>query len=182
MSHQIAFSDGLGEPPQLRRRQDESLPKEAGVLAKSAQEGAWYPVSRHPEKAFQMYTTPPNGFVRAADQVLLRDIANLNLQPGLPESQFHEQIRTLLCAIPMAQPLFKGTQDFFFTRQGADRFIESMATDDYSATDIWTAFVRWMAFFFRDRFMVQPVTELAIRRAQDLGQQASPSFSIPTVS
>lgn len=169
MRHQIAFSDGLGEPSQLRRRRDESLLKEAGALPDSAHEGAWYPVSRHPEKAFQMYTTPPSGFVRAADQVLLRDIANCNLQLDLPESQFREQIRTLLCAIPMAQPLLEGTQDFLFTRQNADRFIESMATDDYSATDIWTAFVSWMAFFFHDRLIVQLVSELALRRAQDLG-------------
>ena len=116
-----------------------------------------------------MYTTPPNGFVRAADQVLLRVNANCNLQPGLPESQFREQTPTLLCAIPMAQLLLEGTQDFLFTRQNANRFIESMATDDYSATDIWTAFVSWMAFFLHDRLIVKLVSELALRRAQDLG-------------
>lgn len=135
----------------------------------SFSEAAWYPVSRRPEEAFRMYTLPPNGFVKSADQVLLSDIANCNLQPGLPESQFREQIRTLLRAIPMAQPLLEGTEDLLFTRQDADRFIESMATDDYSATDIWTAFVGWMAFFFDDRVTVQQVTELALRRAQDIG-------------
>ena len=128
----------------------------------------WYPVSRHPEKAFRMYASPPEGFIKAADHTLLSDIANCNLLPGLGASQFREQVRGLLRAIPMSQPVLESTEDFLFTRHHADHFIEAMANEEYSATDIWTAFVRWMAYFFRDKVTVQQVSEVALRRAQDI--------------
>ena len=30
-----------------------------------------------------------------------------------------------------------------------------MATDEYSHSDLWTAFVRWMAHFFDDKVTIQ---------------------------
>ena len=138
------------------------------MLPDSRRQDTWYPVSRRPEDAFRMYTTPPTDFIKAADRLLLTDIANCNLLPGLAESQFREQIRTLLFNVPMSKPVLEATEDFLFTRHAADRFIETMATDVYSATDIWTSFVRWMAYFFSDKVTVQEVSELALRRAQDI--------------
>ena len=149
------------------RRLAESITPPA-VLPGFPREDTWHPVSRRPEDAFRMYTTPPTGFIRAADRRLLTDVANCNLLPGLAESQFREQIRTLLLAVPMSKPVLEATEDFLFTRHAADRFIETMATDVYSATDIWTSFVRWMAYFFSDKVTVQEVSELALRRAQDI--------------
>lgn len=150
----------------VRRLADSLTPPT--TLPGSDLEDAWYPVSRRPEDAFGMYTKPPTGFVRAAERVLLADIGRCNLRPGLPEPQFREQIRGLLRAIPMSELVLEGTEDLLFTRHDADRFIEPIATDEYSATDIWIAFVRWMAYFFDDRLTVQEVSEVALRRAQDL--------------
>lgn len=128
----------------------------------------WFPVSRRPNLAFRMYSTPPAGFITSAQRLLLTDIAKCNLSPGLSENQFRKEIRALLLDVPMTRPVLEASQDFLFTRHDADRFLESMATDEYSSTDIWIAFVRWMACFFDDKLTVQEVSELALRRAQDV--------------
>ena len=149
------------------RRLAESIAPPA-MLPDFPRENAWYPVSRRPEDAFRMYTTPPTGFIKAADRLLLADVANCNLLPCLAESRFRQRIRALLFAVPMSKPVLDATEDFLFTRHAADRLIETMATEAYSATDIWTSFVRWMAYFFSDKVTVQEVSELALRRAQDV--------------
>lgn len=128
----------------------------------------WQPVSRHPEAAFDMYSSPPSGFLKAADQLLLSDVANCNLPPGLGRSAFRHEIRQLLQRIPMSKPLLEATKDMLFTRHEADRYLEDLATEEYSPSDLWIAFVRWMAFYFDDRVTIQEVSELALRRAQAL--------------
>ena len=129
---------------------------------------SWYPVSRRPDKAFRLYSYPPAGFITSANRVLLTDIANCNFSPGLSETKFREKVRALLLTVPMTNPVLEASQDFLFTRHDADKFLETMATDEYSATDIWIAFVRWMACFFNDKLTIQEVSDIALRRAQEV--------------
>ena len=128
----------------------------------------WYPVSRRPEDAFRMYAAPPRGYLTTADRQIIADVAGCNLPPGLDEPGFRLAVRDMLAAIPMSTPILEGTLDYLFTRRDADGFIRSMATDEYSHSDVWTAFVRWMAHFFGDKVTVQQVSELALRRAQEI--------------
>ena len=150
------------------RRQADNLHLSADGASGATGTFVWYPVSRRPEDAFRMYATPPGGYLTTADRQLIADVAGCNLLPGLDEAGFRLAVRDLLAAIPMSNPVLKGTLDFLFTRRDADDFIRSMATDEYSQSDVWTAFVRWMAHFFGDKVTVQEVSELALRRAQDV--------------
>ena len=149
------------------RRLADSLPSPADV-APDAGEFIWYPLSRNPERAFRMYESPPGGFVTTADRRLIADVADCNLLPGLNEAGFRQAVRDRLAEIPMSTVVLGGTQDFLLTRGDAGEFIESMVTDEYSSTDVWAAFVRWMAHFFGDRLTIQEVSELALRRAQNV--------------
>lgn len=151
----------------VRRLADNLSP--TNTLEHPANDNPWHPVSRRPESAFRMYASPPAGFITSADRLLLADIAESNLSPGLSEAQFREEIRALLLALPISKPVLEATKDFLFTRRNADRFIETMVTDEYSATDIWIAFVRWMAYFHDDLVTEQQVSEIALRRAQVVG-------------
>ena len=150
------------------RRLADSLHVPAEGAYSAAGGSFWYPVSRRPELAFRMYAFPPGGYVTTADRQLRADVAGCNLLPGLDGARFRLAIRKLLATIPMAELLLKDTQDLLFTRSDADRFIASMATDEYSPSDVWLAFVRWMAHFFSDKVTFQEVSELALRRAQEI--------------
>lgn len=150
------------------RRLADSLQIPADVAPDAAGESIWYPVSRNPERAFRMYTSPPGGFLKTADRRLIADVAGCNLLPGLDETGFRQAVRDRLTGIPMSTVVLGGTQDFLFTRRDADELIESMVTDEYSSSDVWVAFVRWMAHFFGDRLTIQEVSELALRRAQSV--------------
>ena len=129
----------------------------------------WFPRSRRPEQAYRFYAQPPNGFVGAADQVLLADLARSNLPPGLEEQKFKEGIRSLLAAIPPAETLLEGSEDMTLTRADASSWLETIAGDDFSGHDLWIAFVNWMAHFFPDWIMKQEIAEVALRRARLLG-------------
>lgn len=150
------------------RRLADNLETTPDGVAKPSQAIVWHPLSRRPEDAFRMYAAPPDGYLTTADRRLITDVAGCNLRPGLDEAAFQRAVRELLAAIPMSNAILGATGDFLFTRREADEFLEPMTSDDYSATDIWTAFVRWMAYYFSAELTTQEVSELALRRAQDI--------------
>ena len=55
------------------------------------------------------------------------------------------------------------------TRADASSWLRTIAGDDFSADDLWLAFVNWMAYLFPDRVMKQEIAEIALRRARLLG-------------
>ena len=126
----------------------------------------WFPISRQPENAYQFYTQPPCGFLRATDRILLTDLAVSNLQPGLEEDEFRTAVRSLLAVIPIAQTLLNTTEDMTLTRADTQSYLETISRDDFSTNDLWLAFVNWMAYFWSDSVIKQEITELALRRAQ----------------
>ena len=133
-----------------------------------ALEAPWFPGSRRPEYAYQFYTQPPVGYAGAADRVLLADLANSNIQPGLREDEFQAAIRSLLAAIPIAETLLEASNDTTLTRADTHTYLETIAGDEFSTNDLWLAFVNWMAYFFSDQVMKQEIAEIALRRAQHL--------------
>lgn len=55
------------------------------------------------------------------------------------------------------------------TRADANSWLDAIARDDFSPSDLWTAFVNWMAYFYPDQVMKQEIAEIALRRARLLG-------------
>ena len=147
----------------VRRLADSLAVSTASAVALDA---TWFPGSRRPEQAYGLYTQPPSGFVGAADQVLLADLASSNLPPGLEEGEFQTAIRSLLAAIPLSETLLEASEDTMLTRADASSYLEKIAGDDFSTNDLWLAFVNWMAYFFPDRVMKQEIAEIALRRAR----------------
>ena len=153
---------------QITRRLADSLSASASSIA--AIEILWSPVSRRPQDAYLLYTQPPSGFTTAADRTLLNDLAKANLQPGLEEDKFRSAIRSLLQAIPIAENFLKITEDTTLTFADTHSYFKEIAGDQFSANELWLAFVEWMAYFFNDQVMRQEITEIALRRAQILVQ------------
>ncbi|MXW92239.1 MAG: hypothetical protein F4114_12565 [Rhodospirillaceae bacterium] len=129
----------------------------------------WFPRSRRPEQVYRFYIDLPTGFVGAADRIVLTDLASSNLPPGLEEHKFKDAIRSLLAAIPPAETLLESSDDTTLTRADASSWLETISGDEFSANDLWIAFVNWMAYFFPDRVMKQEIAEIALRRARVLG-------------
>ena len=131
-------------------------------------EAPWFPISRRPEYAYHFYTQPPSESVKAADRILLIDLASSNLQPGLREDEFRTAVRSLLTAIPIAEALLDATEDTTLTRSDAHSYLETISGDNFSTNDLWLAFVDWMAYFLSDSVIKQPISELALRRAREI--------------
>lgn len=128
--------------------------------------GTWFPISRRPEMAYKLYEDPRNGERTAATQLLLRDLATANLPAGLPPDIFDREVRSRLSAIPIASGILTTGEDVLLTRSDAHSYLSTTENEAFSAQDVWTAFVKWMAHFHADSVMEQEITEIALRRAQ----------------
>ena len=128
----------------------------------------WFPRSRRPDRAYRLYSQPPDGYIVEADRLLLTDLAATNFQPGKTEEEFHHEIRSLLAEIPLAAAILSATEDTDLTLSDALSQIEYFAIDGFTPNDLWNAFVEWMAHFYYDQVMKQQITEVALRRARIL--------------
>ena len=155
---------------QTARRLADSL--SASMASTVDLEAPWFPISRRPEYAYQFYKQPPSEYVKAADRILVTDLASSNLQPGLDEAEFRTAVRSLLATIPIAEALLDATEDTTLTRAEAHTYLETISGDDFSTNDLWLAFVNWMAYFFSDRLIKQEIVEIALRFAQPLDSKS----------
>lgn len=128
----------------------------------------WHPFSRRPEHAFRVYSERVSGYMTAANRILLADVARTDIAPGRDEQEFRQAIRELLAAIPITARILTGTEDTLLTRADANAYFATLATDDFTAEEVWEAFVQWMSYFYDDVVMKQEVSENALRRAQIL--------------
>jgi len=128
----------------------------------------WFPRSQKPEHAYRFYSRPPTNFLPEADRILMADVARSNIPPGLDEQEFRREIRSLLLTIPLAEVVLDTTEDLTLTRADAHSHLELFAASEFSTNDAWLAFVNWMAYFFSDQVMQQPIADVALRRAQVL--------------
>lgn len=128
----------------------------------------WFPRSRRAERAYEFYCVPPSGYLSAADQILIDDIAQANLQLGLDEEGFRIAIRQLLAEIPLAKALLSSDKDMLLTRADALPYVTLTSGSEFTKQDLWQSFVSWMSCFFSDILITQDITEVALRRAQFL--------------
>lgn len=138
-------------------------------------EEVWFPASRRPDSAYQMYTNPPADIELTTDTnlILLKDIAASNIRPGLNEDDFREEVRTLLENIPLSKAILGSTLDVTLSasENEVDEYLGDLkATQrrDLSKQDLWLAFVEWMVYYFPDKVIKQPISVIGIRRAQRL--------------
>ena len=129
-------------------------------------EAQWFPRSRTPDRAYRLYSQPPQRFVGRADEILLQDLARSNLPPGLPEPNLRTEICTLLADIPLAGALLHAAEDTRLTRLDALSHLELLTDNEYTTDDLWIAFVNWMVYFFPRDVMMQEITEVSLRRAR----------------
>jgi hypothetical protein len=128
----------------------------------------WFPKSKKAERAFQLYNAPLSGFISNADKILVNDIESANIIPALNEPEFNEQVRSLLNQIPLAKSLLSGARDMVLTQADALPFIHIDPTSEFTKHDLWQSFVSWMAYFYSDFLITQEITEIALRRAQEI--------------
>ena len=134
--------------------------------AGQGQDLEWFPRSRRPKKAYRLYVDPTAGGLVEADRLVLADIARANLAPALDEPMFRSEICAVLGRIPLARALLGSSADTTLTRADAQWWLESIAGEEYSSRDLWLAFVGWMTCFFPEQLIEQPISEVALRRAQ----------------
>lgn len=134
-------------------------------------EARWLPLSRRPDQAYRLYSTPSADFVSRVDQLLLEDVAMANVPAGLEEKDFRESIRRLLAGIPLGASLLGRKEDVVVRRGELGEELRELARQTgggFTEEDVWRSFVEWMTHFFPDKLMKQEVAEVALRRAQVL--------------
>ena len=163
--NEIKLSERLAKRSTLEavRRLADSLP--AAFLDEGE---AWFPTSRQPLRAYRFYKHPLGDRGSVADRLLMQDVARANLPPELSETEFNEEIRTLLAAMPIAREILAATDDRILTRTDAHFYLSMKEGDFFTVNDLWLAFVKWMAHFHADKLMEQEITEIALRSAQVL--------------
>lgn len=144
------------------RRLADALPRTSQL----AHADVWYPLSRHADRAYRIYNDNNSGYLTAADQILLADVARSNVRPGLSEPEFRSLIRDLLAQMPIAAEILDATEDKLLTHADARPYLDALTTERFGSQDLWRSFVYWMAFFYDDMVMKQDITEIALRRAR----------------
>lgn len=134
-------------------------------------EARWLPLSRRPDQAYRLYSTPSAEFVSRVDRLLLEDVAMANLSAGLEEKDFGESIRRLLSGMPLGASLLGRKEDVIVRRGELGEELRELARQaggGFTEEDVWRSLVEWMTHFFPDKLMKQEVAEVALRRAQVL--------------
>ena len=128
----------------------------------------WFPRSRRAHDAYRLYSRPPGEreYVSLADRLVLSDLANANVPPGLGEHEFRVEMQELLQTIPLANALLETKEDLTLTKADVQEYLTVQVTKEIQPNDLWNAFVNWMVCYYPKQVMKQEITEIALRRAQ----------------
>ena len=127
---------------------------------------SWFPYSRKPERAFDLYRKAPAGFVTGADRLVMLDVDRAKIPGALDQTRFRSAVRAKLAEIPLAQSLLAGRSDMIVTRADAQSYLESLQIGEYSTRELWLAFVSWMTHYLSEQVIRHEIAEVALRRAQ----------------
>ena len=125
----------------------------------------WVPRSLRPREAYRMYSRPTTGFVRAADQVLLADVAGADCQPGLRRTEFEQGIRGSLSRIPIIQEFLEQGEGMLRCVD-AYEYLGRHASQEYSVETLWRALVAWTTHFLPDQLISHEISEVALRHGR----------------
>jgi len=136
--------------------------------APDVEPSVWFPRSRRAHDAYRLYSRPASNqeYLSLADRLLLSDLANANIPPGLGEDEFRVEMQELLQTIPLANTLLETEDDLTLTKADAQAYLTVRVTKEIQPNDLWTAFVNWMVCYYPRQVMKQEITEIALRRAR----------------
>lgn len=137
-----------------------------GAAPESDIEDVWFPRSVRAADAYRVYAQPVQEFTKTADGVLLTDIARGNLQPGLGTKEFGQEVRRLLKDMTVARQFLEEGETGILKFAEVRDYFQEIASDDFSAFDLWQAFVAWMLEFFPDKVVSKQIVEVALRRGR----------------
>ena len=145
----------------------ESLKKDTNLF--SSIRSYWVPNSNIPEEAYEVYKSLDTMSIKASHRRVHHDILLANTPPGLDERGFKEHIRHQLLEIPGINLLFEDDSDISFDKKELPALFAMDNKQGMKDEEIWYAFVKWVSYFFADRFMLQEVMETTLRRARVIG-------------
>lgn len=128
----------------------------------------WVPHLRHPEELYQAYTGNLDPLTAATQRHSLRDLRFLNIPGGLPKEAFHEEVKWQLLQMPVVQKIDNYVQ--VSRRFGAVRdYLKTLPCAEepgFNATEAWQTLMRWLLYFFEDRYdrQVANYSEIFVRR------------------
>lgn len=151
----------IKEPP-LRWLADTRPQKPADATA-ALDLGTWLPACRRPDKLYSAYLGKRDELIEDAYEAATQDLAMLDIPSGLDRQPFELIVATTL----QQMPLVRKVDEAAVTPQSFDSLasllraeLGDVAPPNFDADDAWQTMVRWLVYFFRDRYRT-------IKRAQE---------------
>ena len=98
----------------------------------------------------------------------MKDVAELNIQPGLSESDFRGRVRATLMDLDIMGDVIGDGMDGLIRLADVYTQVAANLDDEVSIDDLWRSFVGWLTYYCDEMFVQQDVVELAIRRARSI--------------
>jgi hypothetical protein len=143
---------------------------EGATISESDGMPAWWPLVRHPEQLFDVYSGSPN-VTTANREAALNDLAYLKVPAGLDSSSFNSVVGAILLQAPMVQALDQFADVPRRFGEVTD-FIGKYFREDLAATELdtmWQTMMRWLRHFYPSRYVmsVPNRSEIFYRRLSD---------------
>ena len=116
--------------------------------------GWWIPKLRHPEDLYRVYAENPEHLTTATWEHGSYDLHHFDLPEGLEEQTFEMEIRWQLLQKPVVREvdaLVSDSKRFGAVRDHL-RTLPCAENDGFDPTDAWQAIMRWLLYFFDDRY------------------------------
>lgn len=114
----------------------------------------WIPKLRHPEDLYRVYAENSEHLTTATRKHGSYDLRHFDLPEGLEEGAFEVEIRWQLLQKPVVQEvdaLVSESKRFGAVRDHL-RTLPCAQNDGFDPTDAWQAIMRWLLYFFDDRY------------------------------
>jgi hypothetical protein len=150
---EIESNDEEYSIPEQRENKMEEPEKEIWNSREDSSEW-WVPTLRHPEDLYRVYAKNSVEVTSATWEHGRRDLRHFDLPEGLDEATFKLEMRWQLLQKPVVQEVdtlvetskrFGAVRDHLRTLPCADN-------DGFDPTAAWQAIMRWLLYFFDDRY------------------------------
>lgn len=116
--------------------------------------GWWIPKLRHPEDLYRVYAKNPEHLTTATWKHGSHDLRHFDLPEELEKETFEMEIRWQLLQKPVVREidaLVSESKRFGAVRDHL-RTLPCAQNDGFDPTDAWQAIMRWLLYFFDDRY------------------------------
>lgn len=114
----------------------------------------WIPMLRHPEDLYRVYTGDPEDLTTATWEHGNWDLRHFDLPEGLEEETFKMKVRWQLLQKPVVQEIdaLVETSKRFGAVRDHLRTLPCAQNEGFDATAAWQTLMRWLLYFFNDRY------------------------------